>query len=136
MACGVPKEECEVDFNKCLVKHCKSMYGGNTECLDTAGTYVAGVRMFGCQGFIGSQEVGCSCLKRSDIYSHSTNTLTRFYERFNSSKTSADVTAALSKYKGKEGTMWKELFKLYPKSIEIISRDGQRQKPSGRGSEL
>jgi len=135
-SCGVKKGDCEVHFDRCLKKHCKSAYPGNQECLGTASTFVTGVRMFGCNGFQNSQDSGCQCVEKTEVASANEQVLKAFYSQYNTSKTAEDIRAALLKNEGKEGKMWHALYNKYPSSIEIISRDGQAQAASGRGSEL
>ena len=62
MTCGVSKAKCEKAFDKCLKTHCKSAYAGDSECVSTADTFVMGVNMFGCNGYLGSQDEGCECV--------------------------------------------------------------------------
>ena len=135
-ACGASKNDCERDFQKCLKAHCNSRYKGNGECKKTAQTFVTGVKMFGCNGYQESQAIACDCVSRSKADSRNSAVLRKFYDRFNSSKTDEDIGTVVKKNKGKEGTMWRALFNKYPEAIEVISRDGQAQTPSGKGSEL
>jgi hypothetical protein len=92
--------------------------------------------MFGCNGFQGSQQNACECVRKEDAAAANERALTAFYSAYNTSKTAEDVTAALQKHKDGGGKMWHALFNKYPGVIEIISRDGQAQTASGRGSEL
>jgi hypothetical protein len=135
-SCGVQKEECEKYFERCLKSHCRETHPGNEECVGTANTFVAGVRMFGCNGYQTSQESSCECVPAKDARAANERALTSFYKRYNSTKTTSEIAHALDKNKGHEGKMWHALFRKYPDSIEIISRDGQAQTKDGRGSEL
>ena len=53
-----------------------------------------------------------------------------FYSVYNRSKTSdpAELDGVLQKYSGKEGQLVYQLYRKYPQSIEIISRNGQDQR--------
>lgn len=135
-ACGISKNSCETHFGRCLKEHCKAVHAGNSECTQTADTFVMGVKMFGCNGYQESQEASCDCVEKDYADTHRQGSLTNFYANYNESKTAGDIASALQKNKGKEGAMWRALYSKYPESIEIISRDGQASTESGRGSEL
>jgi hypothetical protein len=136
MSCGINKNDCEADFNRCLKRHCKDAHKGNKQCEDVANTFVTGVRMFGCNGYVSSQATGCTCVEKEKVHEHNQQVLTNFYQRYNQSKTQEEISDALIKHKGKEGKMWSALYKKYPQSIQIVSRDGQSSTENGRGDEL
>ena len=104
--------------------------------MGTADTFVMGVSMFGCGGYQGSQEIGCQCVPKAEADSANLRSLQLFYARYNESKTPEEIRVALDRNKGKEGKMWNALYKKYPEAIEIISRNGEAQTSTGRGSEL
>ena len=139
MTCGVPKEHCEKDFQVCMSALCGDKYDGEqkTECEQTANMLVMGVRMFGCPAFVASQESACECVSKEEVLGKTRDALTRFYSRFNPDKTQEEIDVFVEKNKGKKTPgMWRTLFKKYPQSITIISRDGEKQTESGLGEEL
>jgi hypothetical protein len=137
MVCGVSKELCEKDFGACLTSLCETKYDRDKSCSDTANTFVMGVRMFGCPAFMGSQQSACDCVDGSEVEGRTMDAVTKFYARFNPEKGLPEVEQTVEKNKGKKApSMWRALFKKYPKAISIISRDGESQTPTGLGEEL
>lgn len=63
--CGMSKEYCENDFNKCMKSLCKTNFARNTECKDAAEMYYMGVSMFGENGYGDSQDEYCQCIPKS-----------------------------------------------------------------------
>ena len=130
MTCGMSKDGCEKAFDKCLKAHCKAAYPGSADCTQTADTFVTGVQMFGCQGYLGSQAESCECVAKDRAPGRFREYVDAFYAAYNRSKTSdpAELDGVLQKYAGKEGQLVYQLYRKYPQSIEIISRNGQDQR--------
>lgn len=131
MTCGVSKEFCEKEFEKCLKSHCKKQYKGNGECKSTADTYTMGVKMFGCVGYQGSQADSCECMSASSVaeqnfaeYAHA------FYAKYNGTHPLPEAMVAKHLHPGSktQGELLFRLYQRYPEAIEIIARDGQAQR--------
>jgi len=133
MTCGVSKAKCEKAFDKCLKTHCKSAYAGDSECVSTADTFVMGVNMFGCNGYLGSQDEGCECVADGAATSRFAAYIDDFYRTYNATKIEhqegrAEVSRLLEQFKGREGELVYKLYQKYPQVVEIISRNGQDQR--------
>lgn len=143
-SCGIPKPMCEDEFNKCMKRQCKETKRTKqqrTECEELAGLFTLGTSIFGCGGYTELQKEGCECLpppeaaRRVREYAHEfyaafnqTHTLPdRFLNKYLQHDGRADHTKRISKH----GEMIFKLYQKYPKSIELISRDGK----SGRKRE-
>merc|ERR1719198_1757425 len=117
MTCGVTKDRCEKEFGKCLKAHCKATYPGDGECTQTADTFVMGVKMFGCQGYLGSQEEGCDCVASEEAPARYRAYIEAFYAVYNKSRVE-EIGSLMQKYSGKEGQLVYQLYKKYPEVIE------------------
>lgn len=75
--CGISKDYCENDFNKCMKSLCKTNFSKNMECKDAAEMYFMGVSMFGSNGYEESQYEYCQCIPKAipTILSEDNNTV-------------------------------------------------------------
>ena len=143
-SCGVPKPYCEEEFNKCMQTTCKERPTRKLQkdCESMAALFTVGTTLFGCGGYKELQVEGCECVDTSEDagerlreYAH------EFYAAFNQTHTLPDkflnkylqheATTTTATRISKHGEMVFKLYKKYPKSIELISRDGK----SGRKHE-
>ncbi|XP_074040863.1 phospholipase A2 group XII [Leptinotarsa decemlineata] len=69
--CGKDKEVCDVDFKRCLYKHCESyekLLGGTTmmkACKGAAKMLFTGTLTLGCKSFLDAQSKACYCTSQS-----------------------------------------------------------------------
>ncbi len=49
--CGISKDYCEKEFEKCMKRLCKEAFSSNDRCEGAASTYAMGTAMFGDAGF-------------------------------------------------------------------------------------
>merc|ERR1712228_894056 len=135
MACGARKKYCDDEFGKCLRHTCKSRSDAR-ECKEMANMFVLGVNMFGCNGYMSYQKDSCDCLHPEDAQRRVREYANDFYSAYN--KTHALPEAILNTYfddnqmssshnrmHEKHGELLFRLYKRYPHSIDVISRDGQ-----------
>ena len=80
--CGIDKNFCESEFQKCLNHLCTRNFKKNDKCSGAANAFVMGVQMFGQSGFLESQESACQCVRTAEVRRHYEALLTSFYERF------------------------------------------------------
>lgn len=134
MACGVAKADCESRFGRALQalcrKHHRDELGG---CMQMASIFTAGVSMFGCGGFIASQEEGCGCVPEAESLDRYRAYVTRFFEKYNPEKLAEQPDMAREllegeKWKGREGELVASLYRKYPQSIEVIAADGHARR--------
>jgi hypothetical protein len=141
-SCGVPKSFCETEFQKCMDSQC-TLQNKNSkstaqreECDKLAMLFVMGTSLFGCKGYTELQGEGCACVstrekanERVRQYAH------EFYSVYNQTHTLPESfmdkfldlprSAPRVKQIGKHGELIFRLYRKYPKSIELITRDGK-----------
>jgi hypothetical protein len=103
-------------------------------CRKMADLFIMGTSIFGCGGYVELQTEGCECLSKRQAFSRIQEYAQEFYGTYNQTHSLPD--AFHDKYlrsdetirQNKQGEMVYQLYKKYPKSIEIISRDGKRDR--------
>jgi hypothetical protein len=137
-SCGVPKTFCETEFQKCMKGQCqmKRTNKEREDCDGMANLFVMGTSLFGCQGYTELQGEGCECVAVRET----ANELVRqyahdFYSVYNQTHTLPDSFLAKflnfpshssrAKQVGKHGELIFRLYRKYPRSIEVITRDGK-----------
>jgi len=147
MSCGASKAFCDKEFERCMKRDvcAKSNHASRQECNQLADMFVLGVSMFGCNGYQELQREGCECLDSSEAWDRTREYVEQFYSVYNGTHTFPQ--SMLEKHKlhsheekndhGKQhnelhGRLLYMLYRKYPKSIDIISRDGisGRQNPT------
>lgn len=140
MACGVAKGDCESRFKRILKRLCKTHHEQELKgCMQMAEVFTAGVTMFGCNGFISSQQEGCGCVPESESFDRFHAYLTSFFKEFNPEKLRekenyVEELLESKKWKGREGELIASLYRKYPESVEVIATDGQARRPKAKSA--
>jgi hypothetical protein len=138
MSCGIPKPKCEAHFKKCMEQRCQQKGSRQrNKCSEMANLFVMGTSIFGCNGYVELQAEGCECLPKKEAFSRVKDYAHEFYQSYN--QTHSLPESFSQKYlanddivrKGAQGEMVYQLYRKYPDSIEVITRDGK----SGRHSD-
>jgi len=143
MSCGVSKPFCETEFGKCMKSICQKKHKTNPqkrqECNGLADMFMMGTTMFGCGGYTELQKEGCDCLDHEEAEKRVNEYAREFYNTYNQTHSLPDKI--VQKYlehethishtnrAKKHGELLYRLYKKYPHSIDIISRDGQSGRP-------
>jgi secretory phospholipase A2 len=139
MTCGMTKEWCDADFGKCMKRTCSATRRNNNnndalkQCTSMADMFVLGVSMFGCDGYTGYQQEGCDCLPSSQATKRVYQYATEFYAAYNGTQSLPDHIVSKyeldsNKYSDRQGKFLYNLYRKYPDSIDVISRDGLSQR--------
>lgn len=119
--CGMSKQDCDIDFGKCMKKLCKTKYSHNQQCSAAANMYEMGTTIFGSAGFDSTQEDFCACVDVSEAVSHYTGLVADFYREYTNKYDESDVTQLIQKYSSQSSSrlpkLYYELHKKYDKAI-------------------
>jgi len=119
-ACGISKALCESEFRRCMKRQCAQ----DTECSSLADLFAMGTTMFGCQGYVELQKDACECVDNAAQAVERVHTYAKqFYAAFNKTH---ELPASTENFlhQGKHGELLFRLYRKYPSSIHMITRDG------------
>ena len=133
--CGTEHAYCEKTFKKCMKKHCNKNYGGKerSDCHNSAGTFHALTNMMGKGLHSSWQQKLCTCFDtKEEADAQHAEMLTEFYEYLKSKGADIDDPAEkaqqnLSKYAGKEGTLYFKLGKKYGVEYDFVQFDNVKR---------
>jgi hypothetical protein len=138
-SCGMDKQKCESDFGKCLKQTCGIKFEASTEkvkrkeCNGMAEMFTMGTSMFGCGGYTELQKETCDCLEPKEAEERVHEYATEFYKAYNQTHPLPDklvekyISPSVSREKRQKnfGMALYLLYRKYPQSIDVITRDGQ-----------
>ena len=139
-SCGVSKEFCDQDFHKCTVDICKEKKDPKEKerCRIFSMYLIQGHQYFGCAAYTEQQQEHCDCVSHDDAIERVRVYAQEFYHAYNQTHDIPEHfltrfldhhhTAPAEKRMSKHGELIFRLYKQYPQSIEIISRDGTRKR--------
>ncbi len=118
--CGIQKEFCESEFERCMKRLCSDHFSANSRCHSAASTYAMGTTAFGGGGFETSQRDYCECVDPDRVPGHYINAVEQFYSQFTGGDSAGgekDAKAIVTgtKYGKNHGTEENPLYKDLPK---------------------
>ena len=120
--CGVARQRCESEFDKCLKAKCKTARQ-KQQCESGVQMMTAGASMMGGSFFEQAQQAGCACVAADDAKAAYGPHATDVYERAGVGDAAARVEKFLGLLEkpsyggGKEGYLLLDLLKKYPHGI-------------------
>jgi hypothetical protein len=142
-SCGIEKKRCESDFGKCMKRICQTKHESSSsekfkKCNGMADMFTMGTSMFGCGGYTELQKDTCDCLEPKEAEQRVHEYATEFYKAYNQTHplpdkfvekyiSPPDDNKSVSREKRRQsfGMALYVLYRKYPQSIDVITRDGQ-----------
>jgi len=142
MTCGTSQKFCDSEFHKCMKNECKKKFRSSVSveqktCRELADTFMVGVSMFGCGGFVDTQSEGCDCVSDAkEAKQRVKEYASDFYDTYNGTHALPDTilnkyftydvqTTSLEERDKKHGELLFRLYNKYQKSIDVVSTTGK-----------
>lgn len=133
--CGTAFDWCEQEFAACLKRVCKTLPKGDERkgCKDQSKSFTSLTGAFGKGFYESSQKESCQCVNKDLAAKKHRDYLKAFLEDYHPEEaTDERIDAALEKYKGKEGTLYAALVKMYGHNFVKFDKIGAEfEKGSG-----
>ena len=158
-ACGIPKQYCEQQFQRCMKQSCKDKFSQHHkhnsiasqqeqyQCTSMAHMFATGTAVFGCGGYQELQDYGCECLAPEQARERMMQYAQHLWAAFNTTHPELpwaleetlleEEFATTEKQAQTQGVIMYKLMQKYPAVIDKISSDGEsyRQTPSFFGND-